>query len=132
MNNPSYMQTRQTPKEMDVRAPDGSEIRLLLDMERGGVCHCTLQPHATSIAGVHKTIEEIWYCIQGQGHIWRKDGEQETVVDIFPGVCLTIPTHTHFQFRNTGDVPLCIVITTMPPWPGAEEWVEVGGYWRSE
>ena len=125
------MQTRQTPAEMDIRAPDGSEIRLLLNMHRGGICHCTLQPNTTSIAGVHKTIEEIWYCIQGQGQVWRKDGEYASVVDISPGMCLTIPTHTHFQFRNTGNVPLCIIIMTMPPWPGPQEWVEVAGYWQS-
>ena len=129
MDNPTHMQTKPTPKEMDVRAPDGSEIRLLLDMNRGGVCHCTLQPNTTSIAGVHKTIEEIWYCIQGQGQVWRKEGENASVADIFPGMCLTIPTHTHFQFRNTGTTPLCITITTMPPWPGPQEWVEVEGYW---
>jgi mannose-6-phosphate isomerase-like protein (cupin superfamily) len=131
MNNPNHMQTIQTPEKMDVRAPDGSEIRLLLNMNRGGVCHCTLQPHTASIAGVHKTIEEIWYCIQGQGQVWRKEGENANIVDIFPGVCLTIPTHTHFQFRNTGPAPLCIIITTMPPWPGPQEWEEVADHWQS-
>jgi len=130
MNNPTHAQTTQTPEKMDVRAPDGSEIRLLLDMNRGGVCHCTLQPHTASIAGVHKSVEEIWYCIEGQGQVWRKEGENASVVDLSPGVCLTIPTHTHFQFRNTGAGPLCIVIATMPPWPGLQEWVEVEGHWE--
>src|SRR5436190_22236380 len=129
MNNPQHIQTKQTPDKMDIRAPDGSEIRLLLNMERDGTCHCTLPPQTASIAGVHKTIEEIWYCIQGQGQMWRKVGENESVVDISPGTCLTIPTHTYFQFRNTGTTPLCIIITTMPPWPGPEEWREVAGYW---
>jgi mannose-6-phosphate isomerase-like protein (cupin superfamily) len=130
MDNHVHSQTRQMSEEMDVRAPDGSEIRLLLNMERGGVCHCTLQPYTTSIAGVHKTIEEIWYCIQGEGQVWRKEGEHASIVDIFPGVCLTIPTHTHFQIRNTGNVPLCVIITTMPPWPGEQEWRAVDGCWE--
>jgi mannose-6-phosphate isomerase-like protein (cupin superfamily) len=131
MTEPTHMQTKQTPEKMDVRAPDASEIRLLLNGERGGMCHCTLQAGNTSIAGVHKTVEEIWYCLQGQGQMWRKEGKNTSIVDISPGVCLTIPTHTQFQFRNTGTVPLCVIITTMPPWPGPEEWIEVAGYWQS-
>ncbi len=123
------MQTSHIATEMDVRAPDGTEIRLLLNMKRGGMCHCTLQPDATSIAGVHNTIEEIWYCIQGQGQVWRKEGDDASIIEISPGICLTIPTHTHFQFRNTGTIPLCVLITTMPPWPGPQEWVEVTGHW---
>ena len=42
---------------------------------------------------------------------------------------LTIEVGTHFQFRNTGDEPLCIVITTMPPWPGEHEAAPVAGRW---
>src|SRR5258708_2667764 len=120
MDNPLSMQTKPISEAMDVRAPDNSEIRLLLNGERGGTCHCTLLPQAISLAGVHKTVEEIWYCIEGKGEVWRKQGETVSVVEITPGVALTIPTHTHFQFRNTGNAPLKIIITTMPPWPGED------------
>jgi mannose-6-phosphate isomerase-like protein (cupin superfamily) len=46
-----------------------------------------------------------------------------------PGTCLTIPVGTHFQFRNPGREPLCFLIVTTPPWPGAQEAVRVQDYW---
>ena len=50
-------------------------------------------------------------------------------MDVEGGVSLNIEVGTPFQFRNTGDEPLCIVITTMPPWPGEDEAREVKGRW---
>ena len=46
-----------------------------------------------------------------------------------PGVSLTIPVEACFQFRNTGEEPLRLIITTMPPWPGKDEAERVQGYW---
>jgi hypothetical protein len=34
-----------------------------------------------------------------------------------PGVSLSIPFGTQFQFRCDGSAPLDIVAVTMPPWP---------------
>lgn len=115
-----------------VLAPDGSEVRPLLDLRRGGLSHCTLPPRAVSQAVCHRTIEEIWYVINGQGEIWRKQGEHEVIVDVGPGVRLTIPTGVHFQFRNTGDASLEFLMATMPPWPGAGEAVRVPDHWELE
>ncbi|HEY94759.1 MAG TPA: cupin domain-containing protein [Dehalococcoidia bacterium] len=117
------------PINADTIAPDGSEIRLLPEMSRGGICHCTLSPGKTSIAIKHKTIEEIWYCLEGEGEVWRKMDDNEQVIKVNLGISLTIPTGTHFQFRNTGTQPLCFIITTMPPWPGPSEAVKVKGRW---
>ena len=117
------------PSHYDYLAPDQSEIRLLLTATGGGLCHCTLPPGQVSTAVTHKTVEEIWYFLQGQGEVWRKQGDQEDCVTVVAGVCLTIPLGTHFQFRNTGEENLCFVIATMPPWPGADEAIEVQGYW---
>ncbi|MFQ6076150.1 MAG: cupin domain-containing protein [Candidatus Bathyarchaeia archaeon] len=127
-NKPDF-ETKHLPKEYDVIAPDKSKIRLLLTMKRGSMVHCTLPPHTTSLAVRHKTVEEIWYFIQGCGEVWRKKRDQEEVVEARPGVCITIPTGTHFQFRNTGNEPLHFVIATMPPWPGKDEAVRVKDYW---
>jgi len=44
-------------------------------------------------------------------------------------VCLTIPLGVHFQFRNLDAAPFYFVITTMPPWPGADEAIRVPNYW---
>jgi mannose-6-phosphate isomerase-like protein (cupin superfamily) len=51
-------------------------------------------------------------------------------VKVNAGVSLTIPVGTHFQFRNTGAVPLRFVIATMPQWPGSDEAVRVEDHWR--
>lgn len=116
-------------EKYDYPAPDSSEIRLLLDMKGGGLCHCTLPPSGISRAIYHKSVEEIWYFIGGKGRVWRKQGDKEAVIDVGPGVCLTIPPNTHFQFRNDGDENLTFIIVTMPPWPGKEEAVEIPNYW---
>jgi mannose-6-phosphate isomerase-like protein (cupin superfamily) len=115
--------------QADTIAPDKSEIRLLAEMEGGGMTHCTLPPYAVSLAGVHETLEEIWYCVQGRGQVWRKNADAEDIVETFPGVSLTIPPQTHFQFHNDQDVPLCFIIVTMPPWPGSQAWTQVEEHW---
>ena len=122
------MQMQQLPEAYEL-APDQSQIRPLLSTQRGSVAHCTLPPRGISLAVRHKTIEEIWYFLQGQGQVWRKQGDREDIVEVGPGICLTIPTGTHFQFRNTGEEPLCFLIATMPPWPGEQEAVRVQDHW---
>ena len=115
--------------EYDYLAPDGSEIRLLQSLTKGGLVHCTLPPGKVSSAVRHKTVEEIWYFIEGTGEIWRKQRDKEEVIVVKPDMSVTIPLGTHFQFRNTGDKPLRFLICTMPPWPGEDEAVKVENYW---
>lgn len=79
-----------------------------------------------------QTIEEIWYCLDGKGEMWRYEEDEQTVVELYPGMTLTIPTGTHFQFRNTGEVPLRFLIITMPPWPGNDEAYRVDDFWPIE
>ena len=123
------MQTRKLPDEYTVLAPDGSQIRELVDVQRGSLVHCRLPPGAMSTAVVHATVEEVWYVIEGRGQVWRAHETAESVVDVTPGVALSIETGCRFQFRNTGDDDLCVVIVTMPPWPGAQEARRVPGRW---
>ena len=125
------MRTTRLSEQIDTQAPDGSEVRFLLRMNRGELNHFTLPVGATSSAVVHQTIEEVWYFLSGSGQFWRSDGRREETVDVCAGVCLDIPTDTRFQFRNTGDEPLCFVVATMPPWPGAQEAVAVEGLWTA-
>jgi mannose-6-phosphate isomerase-like protein (cupin superfamily) len=47
-------------------------------------------------------------------------------------VSITIPTGAKFQFRNDGDEPLEAIGVTMPPWPGADEAIEVEGVWQPD
>jgi mannose-6-phosphate isomerase-like protein (cupin superfamily) len=100
-------------------------------MEGGSMAHCILPAGGVSKPVHHRTVEEIWYCIDGDGEVWRKQDDWEEVTRFFPGVSLTIPTGTHLQFHNTGETPLRFIIATMPPWPGAGEAVKLeGGYWE--
>jgi mannose-6-phosphate isomerase-like protein (cupin superfamily) len=121
--------TKQLTAEYDYLAPGGSEIRLLPGVNGGGLAHCTLPPGCVSAAVSHRSVEEIWYFVRGQGQVWRKQAEYEQVVDVRPGLSLTMPVGTHFQFRNTGHEPLTFIIATMPPWPGDQEAVRVQDYW---
>ena len=122
-------ETRSVPERLDVLAPDGSEIRALLRVGGGSMVHCTLPPGRVTQAVRHRTVEEVWFFLGGHGQVWRKQGEREEIVDVGPGLALSIPLGTHFQFRTLGDEPLTFVITTMPPWPGADEAVGVPGVW---
>ena len=113
----------------DARAPDGSDVRILLQLAGGGTAHFELGPGKVSRAVTHRTVEEIWYVLGGRGEMWRRQGERESVVPLEAGVCLTIPLGTHFQFRSLGPGPLAAVAVTMPPWPGADEALLVPGPW---
>ena len=106
---------RELPTERDVLAPDGSEVRLMSETSRGSMVHCSLGPGQVSLPVAHRTVEEVWYFLEGTGQVWRKHGGEERVVDVAPGGSLSIPVGAHFQFRATGDRPLSFVIVTMPP-----------------
>ncbi len=120
---------KELAKHRDVLAPDGSEIRLLSATSRGSMVHCTLNPREVSMPVAHRTVEEVWYFLEGTGQVWRKYGDEERVVDVAPGGSLSISVRTHFQFRATGDGPLKFIIVTMPPWPGHDEAFPAPGYW---
>ena len=82
-----------------VAAPDGSRVRILAGMEGGGMAHFSLRPGEVAKAARHRTIEEIWFIVSGRGRMWRKSGAREEIVELAPGVAVTIPTGTWFQFR---------------------------------
>jgi mannose-6-phosphate isomerase-like protein (cupin superfamily) len=111
-------------------APDGSEIRPLLSLVGGSLAHCTLKPSMVSMAISHKTVDEIWYILEGEGEIWRKKGDAESVLKVKSGYCLTIPKDTSFQFKCKGDIPFSFLIVTIPPWPGDKESIGVKGHWQ--
>lgn len=111
----------QVPDQYDVLAPDGSEIRLLHSLDGASVVHCRLPVGAVSVPVTHRTVEEVWFFLAGAGQVWRKQGGREELLDVGPGISLTIPLGTRFQFRNTGAAPLEFIIATTPPWPGEDE-----------
>jgi mannose-6-phosphate isomerase-like protein (cupin superfamily) len=125
----SEFSTKRLPVARDAVAPDRSDVRILLGLAGGGMAHFELAPGATSVAVAHRTVEEIWFFLTGRGEMWRRQGDRAEVVPVDPGVCITIPVGTHFQFRSFGYEPLAALGVTMPPWPGEGEAYPVEGKW---
>ena len=112
--------TRLLAAAPEVAAPDGSRVRPLCRLAGlGSFAHFRLEPGEIARAVSHATVQEIWYVIGGSGVMWRhQEGREPTTVELKPGVCLTIPLRTAFQFRaHDGGEPLAVVAVTMPPWP---------------
>ena len=128
---PDRWRTKDLPVEADYPAPDGSEIRLLLSFARGGVAHCTLPPRAVSRPVSHHSVEEIWFCLEGRGEVWRCEARDENIVVVQPGRSIDIEQGIEFQFRNIGDEPLRFLIATMPKWPGPSEAQPARGKWQA-
>ena len=121
--------TKRLPQRPTSVAPDGSAVRVLLRVKGGSMAHFELGPGETSQAVAHRTVEEIWFFLEGRGEIWRREGPREETVRVEAGICITIPAGTSFQFRSSGSKPLAAIAATMPPWPGDEEAYRVQGRW---
>jgi len=117
----------------DVIAPDGSEIRLLATSEHGAtkssLVEVTLESGQVTRPVRHRTVEEVWYVLEGDGKVWRCPPDAEPtftqVIDVSPGHSLVIPTGWSFQFSTSPDGPLRFLCHTTPPWPGEDEAVSV-------
>jgi mannose-6-phosphate isomerase-like protein (cupin superfamily) len=116
---------------LQVTAPDGALVQVLLRLQGGSMATFTLQPGQVSAAVAHRSVEELWYVVAGRGRMWRRDAVHEEIVALEPGLCLSVPLGTAFQFRCDGDTPLVVVAVTMPPWPGEGEAVAVDGAWAA-
>lgn len=117
------------PAQPTVVAPDGSDVRVLLQLAGGSMAHFQLAPGQVSAAVQHRSVEELWYVVEGRGRMWRRQDGREAVIDLVPGLCLSIPLGTAFQFRAAADAPLAAVAVTLPPWPGDGEAMPIEGPW---
>jgi mannose-6-phosphate isomerase-like protein (cupin superfamily) len=122
--------TKRLSSKRDNVAPDGSDVRILLGLQGGGMAHFELPPGQMSTAVTHRTVEEIWFFLSGRGEMWRKQEGREEIVTVEAGTCLTIPLGTQFQFRSFGDCTLAALGVTMPPWPGEGEAIVLEGKWK--
>jgi mannose-6-phosphate isomerase-like protein (cupin superfamily) len=123
-------QTKSLPAQRDAVAPDGSDVRVLLQVRGGGLAHFEFSGGQTSVAVRHHSVEEIWYFLSGSGEMWRRSGDDEQVVPVSAGVCITIPLGTSFQVRAGGGESLEAIGITIPPWPGSGEASIVSGPWE--
>jgi len=113
----------------EVTAPDGSAVRILVRTTRGSMARFSLPPFAVSRPVAHHTVEEVWFFLSGTGRMWRRTSGGEAVVTVGPGVSISLPAGTAFQFRSDSADPLQAVGVTMPPWPGDDEAYVVEGIW---
>jgi mannose-6-phosphate isomerase-like protein (cupin superfamily) len=121
--------TTVTPTDPAERAPDGSEVRPLVATDRASMSHFTFHPGTVSPAVRHRRVEEVWYVVDGRARMWRFDGSAAAIVDLHPGVALSIPAGTSFQVSVDIDRPLVVVGVTMPPWPSEGDADLVEGTW---
>jgi mannose-6-phosphate isomerase-like protein (cupin superfamily) len=128
--NANKPETKHLPEQYDYLAPDGSEIRLLPEFKGGSTAHCILPAGKISGAMYHKSVDEIWFVLEGEGEIWRRDHEgNESVTALKKDMTITVPVNTHYQFRALGNSALKFFIVTLPPWPGSSEAVPIKPYW---
>ena len=80
-------ESKALPAEVDAVAPDGSDVRILLGLDGGGLAHFQLAPGATSVAVHHRTVEEVWFVVGGAGEMWRGDagGARDRAVSLRMG-----------------------------------------------
>ena len=111
------------------QSPPTGPTFAFLGLPNGSMAHFELSAGKVSQAVVHRTVEEVWFVVSGLGEMWRRQGERDETVVLQPGVCLTIPVGTHFQFRASSSQSVAAIGVTMPPWPGEGEAVLVAGPW---
>ena len=117
----------------DAIAPDGSEIRLVIDARHAAthssLVEVTLAAGQVSRPVRHRTVEEVWYVLEGCGRVWRQPPSAGAAamppLSVSPGDALTIPAGWGFQFAAGPDGRLRVLCHTVPPWPGAEVAVSV-------
>ncbi|HUU71785.1 MAG TPA: cupin domain-containing protein [Burkholderiales bacterium] len=126
MNAFETIRVTQTNQE---QAPDGSSVFPLLSLQSGALALFELNAGQVSRAVRHRSVDEIWLVLSGQGSMWRQRGAHEETVPLEEGVCVSIPAGTAFQFRCDGSRSLRVVAVTMPPWPGNDEAVVVPDKW---
>jgi mannose-6-phosphate isomerase-like protein (cupin superfamily) len=124
-------ETKQVGAAPDVIAPDGSEVRVLCGTASGSMAVFSLPAKAVARAVAHRTVAEIWYVMSGSGRMWRRLDARSEIVELGPGISLTIPPGAHFQFRCDGAETLNVLGVTMPPWPGEDEAHAVDGPWSA-
>ena len=113
----------------DVTAPDGSEIRFLIDQRHqagaASLVEVTLPAGRVSRPIWHRRVEEVWYVLQGQGEVWRRPPDADpapyAAVAVKPGDSLVIPPRWRFQFSASDSEELRFLCFTVPPWPGDDE-----------
>ena len=102
----THFETVYLADAITVEAPDGARVDLLPGLAGGTMARFSLEAGQVSRPVKHKTVEEIWYVIEGRGEMWRKGPDAaatgEAVTPLRRGPARRphlIPLGTAFQFR---------------------------------
>ena len=63
------LKTATLPEKPDAKSPAGADIRYLVWGETGNMIHSTVPPQQVNRATVHRTVNEFWYILIGNGEI---------------------------------------------------------------
>jgi mannose-6-phosphate isomerase-like protein (cupin superfamily) len=115
------MNTVHVDEAEQATAPDGSLVHLLTSVGGAGTAVFELQAGQVARPVRHPRVEECWYVLSGRGRMWRRPVIGDAILtDLVPGVSLSIPRDTSFQFR-ADEEPLRILGVTSPRWSGQED-----------
>lgn len=94
---------------------DRSEIREIMApanscIERQSLAEAIVYPGDTTATHIHKTVEEIYYILDGEGIMWQ-DGKERSVR---PGDAIANPPGVPHRITNTGDSPLVFLCICVP------------------
>ena len=111
------------------RAPDGTDVSILAVTPPASVARFTLQAGLTGRAVKHRTVDEIWHVLSGEGELWRRLDGVEDIVPLVHGTTVHLPVETVFQVRATSLTALVVLGVITPAWPGDAEARWVCGQW---
>jgi mannose-6-phosphate isomerase-like protein (cupin superfamily) len=117
----------------DAIAPDGIEIRHLVDQPQGArklsVAEGSLPAGQRSAKVCHTAYEEVWYFLSGSGvfHLHRPGAAEEEAIPVGPGDVVLVPPMHGFWAENTGRERLIFLLCGSPPWGDGQEVLP----WRS-
>lgn len=96
--------------------PDGSEVRELArppgTAQNQSLAEATVPPGGETTEHFHRTSEEIYYFVSGEGRM--RLGEEEDAVE--PGDAVVIPPGTRHKLWNPGTEPLVLLCCSSPPY----------------
>ena len=85
--------------------------------KRMGLSHATCPVGGISKPLMRTTMSEDFYVISGKGEFWLKSNDREIGPFVAQaGEYIANPNGMHVQFRNIGDVPLTMLVPTLPPY----------------
>ncbi len=101
-------ETMTLPIQPDVRAPDDSQVRILLRLDPGSMAHFRLESGQISKAVTHRRVDELWYVVSGLGEMWRSQGGDSEVVQLSEGLLREYSAGTSFQSAAQGKSPCAL------------------------